>query len=153
MEAEHVQAAPTRPRRNEFGRRIQLPLVLGMIGIVLILVALLGLLGSYSLTRTEPPYGDLTVHCGTVVNATGTVPTLGFSSESRVKLRTTGSASEAVVAIKKLSNSCRTVGQLRLDGSVILGALGLAAVVAGFVIFGRNKAGAPVSSTESRSSG
>jgi hypothetical protein len=152
MDAEDVRAAPSRPRRNGRGREIQLPIALGIVGIVLVDVALLGLQGSFSLTIAQPPYGNLTVHCGTLANATKSMPTVRLSNESGKKLRSMGSPSEFVVALEQLKNSCRTGGLLRLDGSITVGILGLAAVLAGFVAIGRNRAGAPPSSPEPPSS-
>jgi hypothetical protein len=152
MDAEHVQVAPSRPGRNGRGGKIQLPVVLGVLGIVLIDIAVLGLQGSFSLTINEPPYGNLIVHCGTLANATSSVPTVRLSNESRAKLRAIGSPSDFVMALEKLKNSCRIAAQLRLDGSITVGVLGLAAVLAGFAGVSRNKAAAPPSSPEHPSS-
>jgi hypothetical protein len=152
MDAEHVQAAPNRPRRNGRRRESQLPLALAPVGVVLVFVAMLGLQGSFSLTITEPPYGNLIVHCGTLANATNSMPTLRLSNESRAKLRTMGSPSEFVVALEKLKNSCRIAGQLRIDLCITVGILGMGGVVAGFLAFGRNKGAEPPSRPESPSS-
>jgi len=111
-----------------------------MIGIILIYIAILGLQGTFSVTISEPPYGNLTVDCGTLENATNSVPTVQLSNESRAKLKAAGSSPEFVVALEKLKNSCRIGGQLRLYGYITVGIIGLAAVIVGLVGFGANKA-------------
>jgi len=140
MDAEHVQAEPSPSRAKARSRRIRLPFALVMVGIFLVDIAVLGLQGSFSLTIAAPSYGNLTVHCGTLANATSTVPTVRLSNGSRAKLKPTGSGAEYVVALEKLKNSCRIAGQLRFDASITVGVLGLAAVLAGFAVSGRNKA-------------
>jgi len=148
MDADDVQAAPSHRRRNGGRGKIELPVALGVVGIVLIDIAVLGLQGSFSLTIAEPPYGNLTVHCGTLANATSSVPTVRLTNESRARLRAIGSPSDFVMALEKLKNSCRITGQLRFDGFITVGVLGLAAVIAAFAAIGRNKPAAPPSSPE-----
>jgi hypothetical protein len=124
-------------------KQSHLPVALIIVGVALIDLAVLGLQGSFSLTIAARPYGNLTVHCGTLANATSTVPTVRLSNESSAKLKATGSGAEYVVALEKLKNSCRIAGQLRFDGSITAGILGLAAVFAAFMTSGRSKALAP----------
>jgi hypothetical protein len=119
-----------------------------MTGIVLIDIAMLGLQGSFSLTIAAPHYGNLTVHCGTLANATSNVPTVRLSYDGRAKLNPDGSGAAYVVTLEKLKNSCRIAAQLRFDGSIAAGVLGLAAVVAGFAVSGRNKSAIPRSDPE-----
>jgi hypothetical protein len=140
MDAEHVQAEPSPSRGKARARLIRLPFALMLVGVVLIDLAVLGLQGSFSLTIGARPYGNLTVHCGTLANATSSVPTVWLSNESQAKLKTTGSSAAYVVALEKLKNSCRIAGQLRFDASIAAGVLGLAAVLAGFAASSRNKA-------------
>ena len=154
MDAEHVQAEPSRPRRIGRRSKFQLPLALGIVGVGLVDIAVLGIRGSFSLTIAAPPYGHLLVHCGTLANATSSAPTVRLSNESRAKLRAMGSPSEFVVALEKLKNSCTIAAQLRIGGSITAGVLGLAAILAGFVASGRYyKAAAPPASPEPPSSG
>ena len=140
MDAEHVQAEPSPSRGRPRRWQIRLPFALMIVGIVLIDLAVLGLQGSFSLTIAAPPYGNLTVHCGTLANATSSVPTVQLSNESRAKLNATRAGAAYVVALEKLKNSCRIAGQLRFDASITAGILGLAAVLAGFAASARNKA-------------
>lgn len=126
----------------------QLPIALLIAGIVLVDLAVLGLQGSFSVTIAARPYGNLTVHCGTIANATSSVPTVRLSNESDAKLRATGAGAAYVVAIEKLKNSCRMAGQLRFDASITAAVAGLAAVIAGFMTSGRIKAVAPRSGPE-----
>jgi len=139
MDAEHVQAEPSPSRGKARRRQIRLPFALMMLGIVLIDLAVLGLQGSFSLTIGARPYGNLTVHCGTLANATSSVPTVQLSNGSQAKLKTAGSSAAYVVALEKLKNSCRIAGQLRLDASIAAGVLGLAAVLAGCAAAGRKQ--------------
>jgi hypothetical protein len=140
MDAEHVQDEQGPSRRNVRRRQIQLPVALIIIGIVLIDIAVLGLQESFSLTITAPPYGNLTVHCGTLSNATSSVPTVRLSDDSRAKLNATTSGAAYVVALEKMKNSCRIAGQLRFDVSITAAVLGLAAIFAAFRTSGRIKA-------------
>jgi hypothetical protein len=140
MDAEHVQPEPSPSRRSMRRKKIQLPVALMIVGIVLVDLAVLGLQGSFSLTIAAPSYGNLTVHCGTLANATSSVPTVRLSNGSRAKLKATGSGAAYVVALEKLKNSCRIAGQLRFDASITAAVLGLAAVFAAFMTSGRIKA-------------
>src|SRR5215475_14106621 len=106
MEPEHVQAEPSPSRRKARRGQIPLPVALMIVGIVLVDLAVVGLEGSFSLTIGAPVYGNLTVHCGTLENATSRVPTVRLSNESRAKLRATGGGAAYVVAIEKMKNSC-----------------------------------------------
>src|SRR5258708_834589 len=128
MDAEHVQAEPSRPRRIGRRSKFQLPLALGIVGVGLVDIAVLGIRGSFSLTIAAPPYGHLLVHCGTLANATSSAPTVRLSNESRAKLRAMGSPSEFVVALEKLKNSCRIAAQLRIGGTSTGGGAGLASI-------------------------
>src|SRR5258708_37349758 len=131
MDAEHVQAEPSRQRRIGRRSKFQLPLALGIVGVGLVDIAVLGIRGSFSLTIAAPPYGHLLVHCGTLANATSSVPTVRLNNESRAKLRAMGSPSEFVVALEKLKNSCTIAAQLRIGGSITPGGLGLGAIPGG----------------------
>jgi hypothetical protein len=140
MDGEQVQAEPSSSRRKVRRRGFELQFAFIIVGIVLIDIAVLGFQGSFSLTITAPPYGNLTVHCGTVANATSSVPTVELTNESRAKLSANSSSAAYVVALEKLKNSCRIAGQLRFDGSVTAAVLGVVAVLTGFATSGRTKA-------------
>jgi len=140
MDGEQVQAESSSSRRTVRRRRFELQFAFVIVGIVLIDIAVLGFQGSFSLTITAPPYGNLTVHCGTVANATSSVPTVELTNESRARLSANSSSAAYVVALEKLKNSCRIAGQLRFDGSVTAAVLGMVAVLTGLATSGRIKA-------------